>query len=264
MVTKSDIAILLISFSVLLMGLYRTFDSEINERLNLSHWHSVLKNSMNSVLGSAQKGPAQEVKFAESDFQRPAIRKAEVELSNAAISVAAKPMLPVAAATGSKQENTNTTYVQAIANTAPSSVAAKEKSTIQRPGPTTVLVLSPHGSTGNSGTKASAETQNLAKTDSFTEPSTSLSATESPLSFYDLNDNESSGDNTVLSESEQPSLPTTELVTENRPVRIYEVKSGENLTIIAAKLGTTVTRLKQMNRLASSRILAGQNLIYEN
>lgn len=57
--------------------------------------------------------------------------------------------------------------------------------------------------------------------------------------------------------------PTVQALRTAPPIRIYQVQSGETLTRIAATLGTTVARLKEMNQLADDRILAGQDLVYE-
>jgi membrane-bound lytic murein transglycosylase D len=70
------------------------------------------------------------------------------------------------------------------------------------------------------------------------------------------------GSNLTVAAAERPRRPANTWVEETEETPVYHlVKAGESLGSIAAQRGTTAERLRSLNSLESSRIMAGQRLL---
>ena len=250
-----------------MFGLYRTVDPNIKlnfkEQLNISQWFSFSNKSEKASKSEKVS------KVAQQQTQPVATQVANVDPVNTDPEYA-KPATTEAdqPPTFDNVRGTNTAQAEQAAATrqpvvaaAQSTIPPEEKQLSRVPGKTTVLVLSPHGNKVSDDSNSSVNPQNLSTSPAVLNSGQSNHDTVALLSDSDG----SNGEQYIEPTNNGASLQTTtEPEPEKARVSIHEVQNGENLTIIAAKLGTTVERLKQINRLPDDRILAGQNLIYEN
>lgn len=247
-----------------MLGLYKTFDSTINEKINFSQWLPFLNSNATS---QQDNNPAPQSQSLASQVTK--IESANTE-TTLAVQTEQDPIdtkSVVATRVNSPQppqpERPQPDPTPAAGSVLPEIPTAQA----QGPGKTTVLVLSPQGKGPTKVSKVTKETDK--KTGNADETTSLVTESANPASadtLHLLNDSDSSAESTQAVRIQAPIQPAGDVETEPAKARvsIHEVQSGENLTSIAAKLGTSVERLKQINRLSGDRILAGQNLIYEN
>ena len=110
-------------------------------------------------------------------------------------------------------------------------------------------------STNQNSVSATSAAQ--ATTSTVTDASNTANTSSNQQTTTQSTSSATSSEQTGASQTTSPSAPAAEVIYET-----YTVRSGDNLSVIARRTGTTVEQLQTINQLSTTVIRVGQNLLY--